>query len=107
MAYNNKNTISDEIEIGEDGLRIVKNAANVLYMRKDNFNSKSRICPLEGVPEEYIDYKNIKLLEQFVSERGKILPRRITGLKASRQRLIRLAIKRARVLSLLPFEKKI
>jgi len=87
-----------------DNIKLINNAANILYMRKNNFSSKKRICPLEGVSDSIIDYKNIKLLEQFISERGKILPSRITGVKAKRQRLLKTAIKRARVLALLPFE---
>jgi small subunit ribosomal protein S18 len=87
-----------------DSLKLINNAANILYMRKNNFSSKRRICPLEGVADDFINYKNIKLLEQFISERGKILPSRITSVKAKRQRLLKTAIKRARVLALLPFE---
>lgn len=50
-----------------------------------------------------IDYKNIAALRRFVSERGKILPRRVTGTCAKHQRKINLAIKRARAIALLPF----
>ena len=50
-----------------------------------------------------IDYKNVDLLRQFIPERGRILPRRISGTCSFHQRRLRLAIKRARVLSLLPF----
>ena len=74
-------------------------------MRKNNFSSKKRVCPLDGLPLELITYKNIKLLEQFTSERGKILPSRITGVTAKKQRALKISIKRARVLALLPFEK--
>ncbi|WP_071130405.1 30S ribosomal protein S18 [Enterococcus timonensis] len=52
---------------------------------------------------EYIDYKNIDLLNRFISERGKILPRRVTGTSAKNQRMITIAIKRARIMALLPF----
>ena len=50
-----------------------------------------------------IDYKNVAALRRFVSERGKILPRRVTGTCAKHQRKINLAIKRARAIALLPF----
>ena len=50
-----------------------------------------------------IDYKNIDLLKLFISEQGKILPQRITGVTIQQQRKIAKAIKRARTLSLLPF----
>ncbi|WP_416353479.1 30S ribosomal protein S18 [Agrilactobacillus fermenti] len=52
---------------------------------------------------EYIDYKDTDLLKRFVSERGKILPRRVTGTSAKNQRKITAAIKRARIMGLLPF----
>lgn len=50
-----------------------------------------------------IDYKDIRFLSRFVTERGRILPRRITGLSAQQQRKVTKAIKRARQMSLLPF----
>ena len=52
---------------------------------------------------EYVDYKDTELLERFISERGKILPRRVTGTSAKNQRKVTTAIKRARVMGLLPF----
>jgi len=50
-----------------------------------------------------VDYKNVEILERFITDRGKILPRRITGTCAKHQRSIALAIKRARIVALLPF----
>ena len=50
-----------------------------------------------------IDYKDIDLLKLFITEQGKILPRRATGITAQQQRKIAKAIKRARILSLIPF----
>lgn len=55
---------------------------------------------LEGV--KVIDYKDSELLRKFMTERGKIMPRRITGTSAKQQREIKLAIRRARVMGLLP-----
>ena len=52
---------------------------------------------------EYIDYKDTDLLKRFISERGKILPRRVTGTSAKNQRKLTVAIKRARIMALLPF----
>jgi len=52
---------------------------------------------------EFIDYKNIQLLRRFITDRGKILPRRTTGTSAKYQRQLARAIKRARYLSLLPY----
>ncbi len=62
---------------------------------------RRRISPIK--PEEPIDYKDVDLLRKFITERGKILPRRITGLTAKQQRDLTVAIKRARTLALLPF----
>lgn len=52
---------------------------------------------------DYVDYKDIDLLKRFISERGKILPRRVTGTSAKNQRKVANAIKRARIMGLLPF----
>ena len=52
---------------------------------------------------DYIDYQDVDLLKRFISERGKILPRRVTGTSAKNQRKLTVAIKRARVMGLLPF----
>ncbi len=59
-------------------------------------------CPLEGVK---IDYKDVKLLSRFVSEGGRMLPSRITSVSQSKQRSLKLAIRRARILALMPFVK--
>ncbi|NJN85379.1 MAG: 30S ribosomal protein S18 [Leptolyngbyaceae cyanobacterium SL_7_1] len=62
---------------------------------------RRRISPIK--PGDPIDYKDVDLLRKFVTERGKILPRRITGLTAKQQRDLTQAIKQARILALLPF----
>jgi small subunit ribosomal protein S18 len=62
---------------------------------------RRRVSPIK--PGDPIDYKDVDLLRKFVTERGKILPRRITGLTAKQQRDLTQAIKRARILALLPF----
>ena len=62
---------------------------------------RRRVSPIK--PNEPIDYKDIDLLRKFISEQGKILPRRVTGLTAKQQRQLTQAIKRARILALLPF----
>ncbi|MBD2666613.1 MULTISPECIES: 30S ribosomal protein S18 [Nostocaceae] len=62
---------------------------------------RRRLSPIK--PGEPIDYKDVDLLRKFITERGKILPRRITGLTAKQQRDLTLAIKRARIVALLPF----
>jgi small subunit ribosomal protein S18 len=60
-------------------------------------------CPFSGANAPKIDYKDVKLLQRFVSERGKIVPSRITAVSAKRQRELAQAIKRARFLGLLPY----
>jgi len=62
---------------------------------------RRRVSPIK--PGDPIDYKDVELLRKFVTERGKILPRRLTGLTAKQQRQMTLAIKRARVIALLPY----
>lgn len=62
---------------------------------------RRRVSPIN--PSEPIDYKDVDTLRKFITERGKILPRRITGLTAQQQRDLTKAIKRARILALLPF----
>ena len=52
---------------------------------------------------DYVDYKDVDLLKRFIAERGKILPRRVTGTSAKNQRKVANAIKRARIMGLLPF----
>ncbi len=62
---------------------------------------RKRLSPIKpGTP---IDYKDIELLRRFITERGKILPRRITGLTAKQQRDLTQAVKQARIVALLPF----
>lgn len=53
--------------------------------------------------DDYIDFKDVKLLSRFLNEQGKILPARITGASAKMQRILTKAVKRARHLALLPF----
>ncbi|MEM7071822.1 MAG: 30S ribosomal protein S18 [Pseudomonadota bacterium] len=64
---------------------------------------RKKSCPLSGENAPKIDYKDVRLLERFISERGKIIPSRITSVSASKQRLLTVAIKRARFLALLPY----
>lgn len=77
----------------------------------DNFSSitdnrlmtyfRRRVSPIK--PGEPIDYKDVELLKKYITERGKILPRRITGLTSKQQRDLTQGIKRARLVALLPF----
>lgn len=96
---------------------------NDSYDKKDsdsNYDDDSKMGAGKGKPKPMfkrkvckfctqkilIDYKNHELLRRFVTERGKILPRRITGTCAKHQRALTTQIKRARVLAYLPFVKK-
>lgn len=65
---------------------------------------RKRLSPIK--PGDPIDYKDVELLRKFITERGKILPRRITGLTSQQQRELTCSIKRARLLALLPFVNK-
>jgi len=62
---------------------------------------KKRLSPIK--PGDPIDYKDVDLLKKFITERGKILARRLTGLTAQQQRDLTNAVKRARIMALLPF----
>lgn len=75
---------------------------SVLFNRKGSASSTPR-CPLSGKDAPVIDYKNIELLGQYVSEKGRMLPSRLTGVCATKQRQLKRAIKVARMLALLPF----
>lgn len=78
-----------------------KSQANVAVKRV--FFKRRRGCPLSLTGAPIVDYKNVKLLSRFISERGRILPSRITSVSAKKQRELKIAIKRARILALLPF----
>ena len=67
------------------------------------FFRRRKTCPFSGANSPKIDYKDVKLLQRFLSERGKIVPSRITAVSAKKQRELARAIKRARNLALLPF----
>ena len=67
------------------------------------FNRRRKSCPFAGPNAPKIDYKDTRLLGRFVSERGKIVPSRITAVSNKKQRELAKAIKRARFLALLPY----
>lgn len=67
------------------------------------FFRRRKTCPFSGPNAPQIDYMDVKLLQRFISERGKIVPSRITAVSAKRQRELSQAIKRARHLALLPY----
>jgi small subunit ribosomal protein S18 len=67
------------------------------------FFRRHKTCPFSGPTAPKIDYKDVKLLQRFISERGKIVPSRITAVSAKKQRELAQAIKRARFLGLIPY----
>lgn len=94
MAYPRKNS-----KKSSDAAKFIANPA----MLPQVFSRRSKECPLSGANAPVIDYKNIELLKKYVSERGKILPSRITSVSAKKQRELTRAIKNARLLALIPF----
>ena len=87
--YNNRNRTRNEENNG------------LFRPRQRDTRRRKKRNPIKDI--EYIDYSNIKLLQRFLNDQGKILPRRITGVNAKQQRAITRAVKYARHLALLPF----
>ena len=67
------------------------------------FFRRRKSCPFQGKDAPQIDYKDVRLLQGYISERGKIVPARITAVSAKKQRELANAIKLARELALLPY----
>ena len=74
---------------------------NQLPTRRPFFRRR-KTCPFSGANAPKIDYKDVRLLQRYISERGKIVPSRITAVSAKKQRELSAAIKRARFLGLRP-----
>ena len=75
-------------------------------MARKSFFRRRKSCPFSTDDAPKIDYKDVKLLQRYISERGKIVPSRITAVSAKKQRELARAIKRARFLALLPYAIK-
>tara|TARA_A100001011_G_C13702260_1_gene592102 strand:- start:168 stop:395 length:228 start_codon:yes stop_codon:yes gene_type:complete len=75
-------------------------------MQNKPFFRRRKSCPFSGSDATTIDYKDVKLLQRYISERGKIVPSRITAVSNKKQREMARAIKRARFLALLPYAVK-
>jgi small subunit ribosomal protein S18 len=71
--------------------------------RRRSLFRRRKSCPFSGPGAQKIDYKDVKLLQRFISERGKIVPSRITAVSGNKQRELAQAIKRARLLALIPY----
>lgn len=72
-------------------------------MRRRPMHRRRKVCVFCTDKNQVIDYKDVNLLRKYISERGKILPRRITGTCAKHQRELTVAVKRARQLALIPY----
>ncbi len=92
----------DRPERGERGERGGRGGAQAGAARRPFFRRR-KTCPFSGSGAPKIDYKDVKLLSRFISERGKIVPSRITAVSTKKQRELAQAIKRARVIGLLPY----
>ncbi|MCC7392986.1 30S ribosomal protein S18 [Candidatus Sumerlaeota bacterium] len=64
---------------------------------------RRKVCYFRVTKAEVVDFKDVNVLKKFISESGKILPRRVTGTSAKFQRLVTTAIKRARYMALIPY----
>ena len=84
-----------------------RNSRNNSSQKKQLFSKKFKSCPFSSKNAPTIDYKNVKLLEKYISEKGKIIPSRISFVSGSKQRLLSKAIKKARTLALLSHVGKI
>jgi small subunit ribosomal protein S18 len=73
--------------------------------RKRRF-PRRKVCYFRAIKAEYVDYKDLNTLRRFITEEGKILPRRVTGTTAKFQRALTTAIKRARYMALIPYCKR-
>lgn len=76
---------------------------NTIPTARKPFFRRRKTCPFSGPDAIPIDYKDIKLLQKFTTERGKIIPSRITAVSQKKQRELAQAIKRARFLALMPY----
>ncbi len=76
---------------------------SILFNKIASSAQKTMHCPLSERDAPVLDYKNVELLQKFVSERGRILPSRLTGICRKKQRELNECVKKARILALLPF----
>jgi len=103
--------MSDDMERGERGGRGGDRGGDRGGERSGGgarrpFFRRRKSCPFSGPHAPKIDYKDVKLLQRYISERGKIVPSRITAVSTRKQRELAQAIKRARFLGLLPYNLK-
>ncbi|WP_144185595.1 30S ribosomal protein S18 [Elioraea rosea] len=87
----------------EDNSDIVPASRRTAVGARRPFYRRRKSCPFSGPNAPKIDYKDVRLLSRYISERGKIVPSRITAVSGKKQRALAVAIKRARFLALLPY----
>lgn len=78
-------------------------AETVSAPQRRPFHRRRKTCPFSGANAPRIDYKDVRLLQRYISERGKIVPSRITAVSQKKQRELAKAIKRARFIGLMPY----
>ena len=85
-----------------------KNKSNYKKDERSNspFENRKKFCPFSKPGSPLIDYKDIRLLSRYITEKGKIIPSRITGVSKKKQKELSKAIKRARFLSLMSYTNK-
>ena len=83
-----------------------RNTSNREENSNSPFENKKRFCPFSQPNSPTIDYKDIRLLSRYISEKGKIVPSRVTGVSRKKQKELAKAIKRARFLGLMSFTNK-
>src|SRR5689334_6637275 len=105
MSYGGDRSGGGGREGGRDGGREGGRGGDGGGQRRPFFRRK-KTCPFSGANAPKIDYKDVKLLQRFISERGKIVPSRITAVSNKKQRILANAIKRARFMALLPYVLK-
>ena len=80
-----------------------RNGSSAGGLRRSPSRRRPKFCYYCVEKQEHVDYKDVEKLRKYISERGKIIPRRVTGNCAKHQRLLTEAIKRARYMALLPY----
>ncbi len=95
--------MADERRGGGRGRGGARGAAGKEMGQRRSLFRRRKVCKFCADKIDYIDYKDVRMLTPFVPERGKILPRRISGVCAAHQRKLQTAIKRARQLALVPY----
>ncbi len=92
---NNNNNNNNTAQNTEEGY------IKISLVNQSVFIRRKKVCPLKDISLSEINYTNLKLLNKFLSERGKIIPSRITNVEVKKQRALAVAIKRARHLALI------